>query len=96
MPQVGWSGGFNLQSAVSWRKPATAILNQKSSRMNVFANHKRFWSEAGERGFSLLWVNRAGSFGKIDEPAYPPTAERIAATAKSLGIEVAIAEKIDI
>ena len=35
---------------------------------------------------------------EINEAAYPPAAERIAATAKSLGLEVGIniAEKIDI
>ena len=34
------------------------------------------------------WVNCAGSFGKIDEPVYPPTAERIVATAKNVDLEV--------
>jgi len=42
-------------------------------------------------------VRGSGSFRKINEAAYPPAAERIAAAAKSLGLEVAIeiAEKID-
>ena len=39
-------------------------------------------------GLGLLRVNRAGSFSSIDEPAYPPTAERIAAT-KNVDLEVA-------
>jgi len=39
-----------------------------------------------------------GLFRKINEAAYPPAAEGIAAIAKSVGIEVAIeiTEKIDI
>ena len=41
-------------------------------------------------------VRGGGLFRKINEAAYPPAAERIAATAKSLGLEVAIVGKIDI
>jgi len=45
-----------------------------------------------------IGVRGGGLLRKINEAAYPPAAEGIAATAKSLGLEVAIniAEKIDI
>jgi hypothetical protein len=52
------------------------------------------WGRLSHRG--LLRVRDGGLFRKVNEAAYPPAAEGFAATAKSLGLKVAIyiAEKI--
>ena len=40
--------------------------------MNVYANHKRFWSEVRERGFSYREMAEELEHDGLFEPRFPP------------------------